>query len=215
VTAIAEIQLKELNMNIILRVVGYLPVVAFVFLSCGLVAPSRSDEPVNLEVGSKAPVFEGIDQNGKPWKSSDVVGKKLLVVYFYPAAHTGGCTKQACAFRDAKAELAEHDIEVVGVSGDEPKNLLLFEKDQHLNFTLLADFDGSIAKKFGVPLTDGGQIEREFDGTPYVLKRGVTAKRWTFVVDKQGKIIWKDTQVKAAEDSKSVLAVVAKQAATQ
>jgi peroxiredoxin Q/BCP len=202
-------------MSMITRVTALLSVVGFVGLSCGRVAPSRADEPVDLEVGSKAPVFEGIDQNGKPWKSSDVVGKKLLVVYFYPAAHTGGCTKQACAFRDDKAELAKHDVEVVGVSGDEPKNLLLFEKDQHLNFTLLADFEGSIAKKFRVPLSDGGQIEREFDGTPYVLKRGVTAKRWTFVIDKQGNIIWKDTQVKAAEDSKTVLAAIAKQAANQ
>ncbi len=168
-----------------------------------------------MQVGSPAPTFESIDQDGKPWKSSDVVGKKLLAVYFYPAAHTGGCTKQACAFRDDKEELAKHGVEVVGVSGDEPKNLQLFKQDQHLNFTLLADYDGTIAKKFGVPLSAGGEIQREFDGTSYVLKRGVTAKRWTFLIDKQGKIVWKDTQVNAAEDSKSILAAVERQEANQ
>ena len=52
------------------------------------------------EVGSPAPVFEALDDTGKPWKSADHVGKGVVVVYFYPADMTGGCTKQACGFRD-------------------------------------------------------------------------------------------------------------------
>ena len=55
-----------------------------------------------LNVGDKAPAFSTLDDQGKQWKSGDVVGSKHLVVYFYPAAMTGGCTKQACAFRDDK-----------------------------------------------------------------------------------------------------------------
>ena len=184
----------------------YLMVTAIVLSAMLRISTGDAQENVNLEVGAPAPSFEAIDQDGRPWKSSDVIGKKLLAVYFYPAAHTGGCTKQACAFRDDKEELAELGVEVVGVSGDEAMNLRLFKDDQDLNFTLLADFDGTVAKKFGVPVGPAGEIEREFGGTTYVLKRGVTAKRWTFLIDKQGKVVWKDTQVNAAEDSKSILA---------
>ena len=55
-----------------------------------------------LEVGDKVPAFEALDDRGKSWKSESFRGKKLILVYFYPAAMTGGCTKQACAFRDTK-----------------------------------------------------------------------------------------------------------------
>ena len=69
-----------------------------------------------LKVGDNAPVFESVDDQGKPWKSVDHVGKKILVVYFYPADLTGGCTKQACAFRDDHEKLTAKGVEVVGVS---------------------------------------------------------------------------------------------------
>jgi peroxiredoxin Q/BCP len=160
---------------------------------------------VKLETGDVAPVFESQDQHGKPWNSKDFVGKKMMVVYFYPAALTGGCTKQACGFRDDMKKLKELGVEVVGVSGDEVKNLQLFQKAHDLNFTLLADTDGAVAKKFGVPLRDGGQINQTLDGLDYVLRRGVTAARWTFLIDKTGKIAAKNTEVAAAEDSKSIL----------
>ena len=65
-----------------------------------------------VEVGDKAPVFNANDDQGNLWKSSDYVGKNYLVVYFYPAAMTGGCTKQACSFRDNKATLKDEGIEV-------------------------------------------------------------------------------------------------------
>src|SRR5262245_28014325 len=71
-----------------------------------------------VKVGDKAPVLKSTDENGKAWTSSDVVGKKVLVLYFYPADFTGGCTKQACGFRDEIEKLHSAGIEVVGVSGD-------------------------------------------------------------------------------------------------
>ena len=154
-----------------------------------------------LEVGDKVPAFEALDDHGKSWKSESFRGKKLILVYFYPAAMTGGCTKQACAFRDDKAIWEGMDVEVVGVSGDQPKSLALFKKAEGLNFTLLADPDGKVAKTFGVPTGKGGSIERTVKGKKVTLKRGVTTKRWTFLLSKEGKILYKNDKVQAAQDS--------------
>src|SRR5207245_940563 len=104
------------------------------------------------------PEFEGIDDQGNPWKSSDYLGKNVVVVYFYPADMTGGCTKQACGFRDDFKTLSDKGVKVVGVSGDSVANHQYFKKAHNLNFTLLADEDGSLAKKFGVPLKAGGEF---------------------------------------------------------
>lgn len=161
----------------------------------------------DLNVGDAAPVFSSTDDEGKAWKSEDHVGKKIVVVYFYPADCTGGCTKQAQGFRDDMETLTKKGVEVVGVSGDSVKNHQLFKKLEKLNFALLADEDGSVAKKFGVPLGKGGEAKNPLDASA-PLVRGVTAKRWTFVIGKDGKIVMKNTEVKAAEDSKAVLKVV-------
>jgi peroxiredoxin Q/BCP len=167
--------------------------------------PADAAKKVDLKVGDAAPVFESIDDSGKPWKSTDYVGKKVVVVYFYPADLTGGCTKQACGFRDDMGKLKELGVEVVGVSGDPVKNHQLFKKVHNLNFTLLADEKGDVAKAFGVPLKDGGVAKPEVDGKKIELFRSVTAARWTFVIDKEGKIALKNSDVKAAEDSKAIL----------
>ena len=184
---------------------GLVTAVLTVLLVACHVSPAAAQGKVDLKVGDKAPDFEVSDDTGKTWKSSDHYGKKIVVVYFYPAAMTGGCTKQSCGFRDDAAKLAEKGVEVVGVSGDEVAGLQLFKKDSKLNFTLLADTDGAVAKKFGVPLSKGGEIKRTVDGEEFTLKRGVTAARWTFVIDKDGKIAQKNTKVNAGEDSKNIL----------
>jgi len=164
----------------------------------------------NIGVGSIAPDFQAINDLGKTWKSSDFVGKKILVIYFYPAAMTWGCTKQACSFRDDKASLDQLDVEVVGISGDLPEGLRFFRKAHDLNFTLLSDSKGKIAKMFGVPLRDGGSIQRKIEGQEVTLTRGVTASRWTFILGKDGKVLYKNDHVNAAEDSKNVLSVIRK-----
>lgn len=164
-----------------------------------------------LNVGDKAPNFKAIADNGKKWNSKKIIGKKNLVVYFYPAAMTGGCTKQACAYRDAQEDLSSEDAEVVGISGDEVQNLELFKRANQLNFTLLSDPNGEIARLFGVPIKEGEKsIEREVDGTLYTLKRALTTMRWTFIIDKNGEVIYKSSDVNAAEDSKAVLEVLRK-----
>ncbi|MGH7201756.1 MAG: peroxiredoxin [Planctomycetaceae bacterium] len=183
-----------------------LSVVAMLTVASSLIA---GEQAVNLAVGDQAPEFQAPDDQGKPWKSSDHVGKKILVVYFYPADMTGGCTAQACAFRDDMKKLEAAGVEVVGVSGDSVKNHQLFKKAENLNFTLLADPEGKVAQAFGVPFRKGeASIEREIDGETHTLTRGGTASRWTFVIGPDGNIAHKDTRVKAANDSKTVIQVV-------
>jgi peroxiredoxin Q/BCP len=190
-----------------------LPLPAAAVLLLGTLSASFAADAVDLKVGDKAPSFEALDDTGKAWKSADHVGKKLIVVYFYPADMTGGCTKQACGFRDDLGKLADKGVEVVGVSGDSVRNHQLFKKAHDLNFALLADTDGKVAEAFGVPVVKGEkEVKAKIDGKDEVLVRSVTAKRWTFVIGKDGKIAAKNTEVNAAEDSKAIMDLVAKQA---
>ena len=163
-----------------------------------------------VKVGDKAPAFEAQDDHGHEWKSADHYGKKIVVVYFYPADCTGGCTKQAIGFtKDAKT-LSGMGVEVVGVSGDSVRNHQLFKKAHDLNFALLADTEGKVAEAFGVPHVKGEKsVKATIDGKEEVLVRSVTAQRWTFVIGKDGKIAAKNTKVNAAGDSQAILEMVA------
>jgi|GEM_PF-188852 len=163
-----------------------------------------------LQVGDPAPVFVGLDDQKKIWDAKKRAGKKIYVVYFYPADMTPGCTAQACAYRDVLKELKRNDVEVIGVSGDSAENHQHFKNEYKINFTLLADIDGKIAKAFGVSTGKGGSILRKIAGKEVTLERGVTANRWTFVIDKQWRIVHKDTKVNAAKDSEKVLQVLEK-----
>lgn len=160
------------------------------------------------EVGSLAPDFDAMDDTGNSWHLRDHRGKKI-VLYFYPADMTGGCTKQACSYRDAMGEFQKLGCEVVGVSGDSVENHQAFKKQFGLNFKLLADTEGKIAEAFGVPVTrEPKTVSASFDGEDFNLARDVTAKRWTFVLDTDGRILHRDTSVRAAEDSATVLKVL-------
>jgi peroxiredoxin Q/BCP len=160
----------------------------------------------DLKVGDKAPSFTATDDQGKEWKSADHVGKKVVVVYFYPADFTGGCTAQACGFRDNIEAINDKGVEVVGVSGDSAKTHALFKKEHKLPFTLLADEDGAVAKKFGVPFGKGGKVKH--DGQELV--RGVTINRWTVVIGTDGNIAARYQVGNAGQDSKKVLETVKK-----
>jgi len=172
---------------------------------------AQDEKRVDLNVGDTAPVFAATDDQGKPWKTADLVGKKFVVVYFYPADFTSGCRMQAQKFRDDMNALNEKGIEIIGISGDSVVTHALFKKAEKLNFTLLADEDGGIAKKFGVPLSPGGEVRaRDAEGNKLVLKREVTAARWTFIIGMDGKIAYKNTKVNPTEDSKRVAAFIEK-----
>jgi thioredoxin-dependent peroxiredoxin len=160
-----------------------------------------------LQVGDPAPVIEAMTDEGELWRSADHEGG-ILVVFFFPAAMTGGCTAQACSFRDNRSQLVDMGAEVVGISGDPLQNLQIFRRTNNLNFPLLSDADGSIARAFGVPVRDGGTITREVDGEQVELTRNITTARWTFIIDEEGRIAYIDTEVQAAVDSEAVLAAL-------
>jgi thioredoxin-dependent peroxiredoxin len=168
-----------------------------------------SAQEITLGPGDKAPSFTAMADNGEEWNSADHVGDSIIVLFFYPAAMTGGCTAQACSFRDNRTKLTEMGAEVVGISGDTVENQRIFKITNNLNFPLLSDTDGSIARSFGVPVREGSSsITREVDGEEVVLTREVTTARWTFIIDRNGTIVYKDTQVDAAGDSDAVIAAI-------
>ncbi|MDG1734091.1 MAG: thioredoxin-dependent thiol peroxidase [Thalassotalea sp.] len=103
-----------------------------------------------LQVGDKAPAFSLPDQANNLVDLSDFIGKKRVLVYFYPKAMTPGCTVQAQNLRDSKAKLEELNTVVFGISPDEVKRLDKFCVRDELNFTLLSDVDHKVADDFGV-----------------------------------------------------------------
>ena len=180
-------------------------------LAAGGRVAAAEEKQVDLKVGDPAPAFTATDDRGQAWKSADHVGKKYVVVYFYPGDFTPGCTRQAQLFRDDMNKLVARGVEVVGVSGDTVKTHEMFKQAQRLNFTLLADEDGSLARKFGVPLGKGGTVQaKSAQGQMVTVKRNVTAARWTFVLGKDGKVAYKNTRVIPIQDSKQVAAFIDK-----
>jgi len=165
---------------------------------------SAADKKGGANVGDKAPAFQATDDQGQPWKSSDHVGKKVIVLYFFPADFTGGCTKQACGFRDNFKNLTGKNVEVVAISGDSAKTHGMFKKAYNLPFTLLADESGAVASKFGIKTNKGGTVK--YEGQELV--RGVTIPRTTVIIGLDGKIAAKYTVKDAAGDSKTALQII-------
>jgi peroxiredoxin Q/BCP len=138
-----------------------------------------------LAAGDKAPAFNLSDADGKTVKLGDYKGRKV-VVYFYPAASTPGCTKQACDFRDSLAELNEAGLDVIGISPDRPEKLAKFRDAEGLTFPLLSDPERKV-------LTEWGAFgEKSMYGKTV---QGVI--RSTFVVDEKGRIEVAQYNVKA------------------
>lgn len=102
-----------------------------------------------LEPGTAAPDFSLIDQDGSRVALTDLRGEKV-VLYFYPAAMTPGCTTQACDFRDSIGSLQGAGYRVIGISRDEPSTLAEFRERDGLTFTLLSDPDHAVHSAYGV-----------------------------------------------------------------
>ncbi|MGW5923079.1 thioredoxin-dependent thiol peroxidase [Nocardia fluminea] len=129
-----------------------------------------------LSPGDTAPEFTLPDADGKDVSLSDYRGRKVIV-YFYPAASTPGCTKQACDFRDNLAELGGAGLEVLGISPDKAAKLAKFRDNEGLTFPLLSDPERAVLKEWGA------------FGEKMMYGKTVTGViRSTFVVDEQGKI---------------------------
>ncbi len=141
-----------------------------------------------LAVGTDAPAFTVKDTNGNTVSLSDFAGK-TVVLYFYPKDDTPGCTKQACSFRDAQSDYKNKDVVVLGVSADDEASHQAFTQKYNLNFPLLADTNQSLIKAYDV---DGGGY----------------AKRVTYVIGPDGKIIHVDASVNTATHAGDVLAAL-------
>lgn len=187
-----------------------------------LVGTAVGDDPKCLQVGDAIPEFQCLDDQGKMLDSREYVGKHMLVIYFYPSDFAFCCTSQAQRYRDCQRELAEQGVKLIGVSGDTVLAHERFKTACSLNFPLLADVDGNIARKFGVPLRSGGKamlkdsLGKEIvdgDGQAVAIPRRVTAARWTMIIGKDGRILNLQTDVSPANDSQEVLKFVHKMAA--
>jgi len=131
---------------------------------------------MTLEIGTAAPEFTLVNQDGQDVSLSDHLGKNVIV-YFYPAASTQGCTIQACDFRDNINSLNATGYVVLGVSPDKQSKLKTFQEKQDLNFDLLSDEDSFVHKAYGA------YGAKKMHGKEYM-----GTIRSTFVVDPDGKI---------------------------
>lgn len=129
-----------------------------------------------LKEGTKAPVFEGVDQNGNAVSLNDFKGKKV-VLYFYPKDDTPGCTTQACNLRDNYNVLIQKNFQVIGISTDNVKSHKKFEDKYSLPFPLIADEEKKIVEQYGV------WGEKKFMGKNYM-----GTNRTTFLIDENGTI---------------------------
>jgi thioredoxin-dependent peroxiredoxin len=138
-----------------------------------------------IESGKKAPAFTLKADDGSKVKLSDFKGSPV-VLYFYPKDDTPGCTKEACSFRDRKAELEAAGAVVLGVSPDSEERHAKFRDKYDLNFRLLADADHQVAEKYGA------WREKNMYG-----KKSMGIQRSTYLIDADGKVakVWQRVKV--------------------
>ena len=150
-----------------------------------------------LEPGDPAPDFALPDQKGAPVALGDFRGRTLLV-YFYPEADTPGCTKQSCSVRDARQDLADRGVAVVGISPDDPAKQARFDTKYGLSFPLLSDPDHAVADAYGA------WGEKKLYGRTYV---GLI--RSSFLIDPEGRIVRAWYRVKPEDTVPKALAALA------
>lgn len=136
-----------------------------------LLAATLALQGAELKPGMAAPQFEAPDQSGKTIRLADYRGSKTVVLYFYPKDGTPGCTSEACSLRDGYEAILATGAVVLGVSADDQASHAAFAGKYNLPFSLLADPDRRIIESYGVKMALLG-----------------IAKRWTFIIDKQGVI---------------------------
>lgn len=127
-----------------------------------------------IKEGDTIPNFKLKNQNGEQVKISDYIGKKNLVLFFYPKDDTPGCTREACSFRDQYEDFLDTGAEVFGISGQSVESHKNFTEKHNLNYSILSDEGNKVRKMFGVQTN----------------LFGLLAGRVTYVADKSGKVIY-------------------------
>jgi peroxiredoxin Q/BCP len=143
---------------------------------------------VKLKVGDTAPDFSLLDEHGLPVSLKDYLGKRNVVLYFYPKDFTSGCTAEACSFRDRYKVYQDKGAVVIGVSLDSVESHLKFSEKYDLPFAILSDRNKEVAKAYGA-LGVGGFL----------------TKRVTFIINKNGKVTHIFPKVDVRRHSKEVL----------
>jgi peroxiredoxin Q/BCP len=149
-----------------------------------------------LEVGTKAPDFKLLNQDGKETSLSDFRGRKI-VLYFYSKDNTAGCTKQACGFAERYPDFQEKGAEVIGISKDSVESHRKFADKYNLNFTLLSDTEKKIIEAYDV------WKEKNMYG-----KKTMGVVRATYLIDENGIIIKAFSKVNAAKNPTDMLETI-------
>ena len=164
-----------------------------ILLSFFLFACNANSQEKQLKVGDQIPSFSLSDENGKIFNSKDYVGKKILVIYFYPKDESPVCTKESCAFRDSYTDFEKTGAIVVGINDGSVESHKSFQENHQLPFFLLSDPNKQVVNLFGVK-GKFGMIGRE-----------------TFVVDLSGKIVYTfDSFMKGTAHAENALDFVKK-----
>lgn len=158
------------------------PALTFLMIFSFLHGLLSADE---LEIGSAAPQIQAVDDQGNSVDLGAALSEGTTLVFFYPKAMTGGCTKQACSLRDGWEQLQEREVRIFGVSTDTAETQAEFKNKHALPFTLLADTDGAICQAFGK-----GKWSRQ----AYIFKDGT--------------LVWRDLSAATSAQAEEVLAAL-------
>ncbi|GAA6764400.1 peroxiredoxin [Flavobacterium johnsoniae] len=147
---------------------------------------------MSLKIGDIVPNFTAKDSHGEVFESKDVLGRKPLVIYFYPKDNTPGCTTEACSFRDQYEDFKDLGAEVIGISADSVKSHQKFANKHKLPFILLSDEDKRLRHLFGVKNNLFGLIPG----------------RVTFIIDRNGVVIYIFDSMNAAKHIPKALEII-------
>jgi peroxiredoxin Q/BCP len=148
--------------------------IIYLLLFASYIIFNKNSNMNELKIGSNIPAFSLPDQNGNLFDINSALGKKNLIIYFYPKDDSPGCTAQACSFQDQFEVFKEADAVIIGISGQSVESHKEFALKHRLTFTLLSDEGNKIRKQFGVPTN----------------LLGLLPGRVTYVADKSGKVIY-------------------------
>ena len=150
----------------------YLLLFLLLFTTCTTF--SQKNHMNEIKIGNNVPSFTLPDQNGNLFDINSVLGKKNLVIYFYPKDDSPGCTAQACSFQDQFEVFNQADAVIIGISGQSVESHKEFAEKNRLKYTLLSDTGNTVRRLFGVP-------GRAF---------GLIPGRVTYVADRSGKVVY-------------------------